>query len=548
MWQTFISLCLTLSGSAPRRPALRRRPAFHRLSRRPRLEALEDRCLLSAGTLDPTFGNGAGYVTTSVPNSTDTAETVLLQPNGKIIDAGQVELSGKHNTLLGFDFGAVRYNVDGSLDTSFGTGGIALASPPVSSGGFAVHAFWAALYPNAGTANDGKIVVEGWYPVQARKNTPYVNELALVRFDANGTLDATFGSGGEVLTSFSVGGTNLAVTGAGVVVTSTGQIVECGQTNSDTVLARFNANGTLDTTFGQGGKVVTPGTGAANLIQQPNGQLLVVGNVGNSGAVLRYNANGTLDTTFGSGGIASNAAIGIVWDAAVYPTAGTANDGKIVVVGNGSPNGGWEAARYNPDGTLDTTFGSGGMVNTQAGFSYPRGVALQADGKVVVSGDGAILVRYNADGSQDGTFGSGGILTTKLPASTLRSPVLQPNGDILVAGQTTTFMVARVLPSEPEIGSFAANPNPVTAGSSVTLTASNITDGNPSSTITQVTFYYFDSSGNKETLGTVTQSSAGVWTLTFTVNLVPGSYTLYAQAEDSYGVFGDPLGLALTVQ
>ena len=109
-------------------------------------------------------------------------------------------------------------------------------------------------------------------------------------------------------------------------------------------------------------------------------------------------------------------------------------------------------------------------------------------------------------------------------------------------------MVARYLSSEPAIGSFTASPDPVTAGGSTTLTASNITDGNLNSTITQVAFYYFDSSGNKVTLGTVTQSSGGAWSLTFTVNLAPGSYTLFAQAEDSYGVFGDPLALTLTVQ
>jgi hypothetical protein len=103
-------------------------------------------------------------------------------------------------------------------------------------------------------------------------------------------------------------------------------------------------------------------------------------------------------------------------------------------------------------------------------------------------------------------------------------------------------------PAQPEIGSFTANPNPVASGSTTTLTASNITDGNASSTITQVTLYYFDSSGNKVTLGNATQTSPSVWTLNFTVNLASGTYTIYAQAEDSYGVFGDPVALALTVQ
>jgi hypothetical protein len=109
-------------------------------------------------------------------------------------------------------------------------------------------------------------------------------------------------------------------------------------------------------------------------------------------------------------------------------------------------------------------------------------------------------------------------------------------------------LLSRYLPSESEIGSFTANPNPVTAGSVTTLTASNITDGNANSTITQVAFYYYDSTGTKQILGYGTQTSPGVWTFNFTVNLTPGPYTIYAQAEDSYGVFGDPLALTLTVQ
>jgi hypothetical protein len=110
------------------------------------------------------------------------------------------------------------------------------------------------------------------------------------------------------------------------------------------------------------------------------------------------------------------------------------------------------------------------------------------------------------------------------------------------------FAVARYLPSEPEIGSFTANPNPVPFGSSVALTASGINDANPSSTITQVAFYYYDSTGTKQVLGYGTQTSPGIWTFSFTVNLATGSDTLFAQAEDSYGVFGDPLALTLTVQ
>ena len=85
------------------------------------------------------------------------------------------------------------------------------------------------------------------------------------------------------------------------------------------------------------------------------------------------------------------------------------------------------------------------------------------------------------------------------------------------------------------------------SGSSETLTVANITDGNPNSSVTQVEFYYIDGTGTQQVLGYGTQSSPGVWTLTFTVGLPSGNYTVFAQAEDSFGVFGDPVALALQV-
>src|SRR5262249_15034132 len=109
------------------------------------------------------------------------------------------------------------------------------------------------------------------------------------------------------------------------------------------------------------------------------------------------------------------------------------------------------------------------------------------------------------------------------------------------------FLLVRFGPSAAQIGSFTASPNPVASGSSVTLTVSNITLADPSSTITQVAFYV-QVNRTHTLLGYGTQTSTGVWTFTFTVSLVPGSYTLIAQATDSDGVFSNPLLLTLTVQ
>jgi hypothetical protein len=117
---------------------------------------------------------------------------------------------------------------------------------------------------------------------------------------------------------------------------------------------------------------------------------------------------------------------------------------------------------------------------------------------------------------------------------------IQPDGRIDLAGNG--FIVDRLLASEPQVGSLTAGINP---DGTVTLTASNIIDSNPNASITQVAFYAEGSSGTTTLLGYGTQTSNGVWT--FTVSLPPGTYTLSAQAEDSYGVFGGPLGISETL-
>jgi hypothetical protein len=190
-------------------------------------------------------------------------------------------------------------------------------------------------------------------------------------------------------------------------------------------------------------------------------------------------------------------------------------NGQIVVVG-GSFFAGFELGVYNPNGSVDTSFGSGGFVS-QPGFTgfggfedYGSGVVIQPDGKIVTA------TSANAGKSGGTNYGA-------------------------------TFMLARYDPSAAQIGSFTASPNPVTAGSSTTLTASNIALADPGSTITQVAFYV-QLNGSNTLLGYGTQTSPGVWTFNYTVSLAPGSYTLLAQAEDSDGVFSDPLALTLTVQ
>jgi uncharacterized delta-60 repeat protein len=273
---------------------------------------------------------------------------------------------------------------------------------------------------------------------------------ALARYTSAGTLDATFGGGGQVVTPFP----GLSNVGAqAMIYQPDGKLVVAGQA-SDSVgpefaLARYNADGSLDTAFGSGGRVIAtfPGAyfndnGASGLALQQDGKIVAVGNVGdgtgsNAFGVARFNPNGSLDTSFGSGGLAMAAGFFTLEDADARAVAIQAN-GKIVVAGTAASQ--FVLARFNPDGTLDSTFGSDGI--TRPAYGNANAVALQADGKIVEAGDDLSaqfqVARVNTDGSPDATFGSGGAATINfLPTAVFagaNAVQVQPNGKIVAAG------------------------------------------------------------------------------------------------------------------
>ncbi len=529
---------------------------------RPRLEALADRCCPSSGALDPTFGSG-GIVTTGLKNYGLSAAGVLLQPNGDII------AYGADYTTAGGSPALARYTPSGSLDTTFGRGGIVTTGKTgwLGDGGAALQ-------------SDGKIVGTDGHNMD--------------RYNSDGSLDTNFGSKGVV--NFP---SNFVIYSL-LIQPSNGDIVLGGTFSPpntqlyEFALLRYTPSGTLDSTFGNGGEVVTNIAGADEVhsLALENGDIVAGGNItgGNSGtlyswALARYTLNGSLDTTFGSGGTVTTPSwsrfdnTGNAFNYASITKLLVQPNGQIVAVGVGTTSTGkddvWALARYNIDGSVDSTFGSGGVVTSSiTGNDLANGAALQPNGQIVVVGGqtiGGLTAQhsygglfevgvYNPNGSLDTSFGSGGFVTQATTyGATAAGVVIQPDGKIVVAGNVAMgnaqfgvvpedFMLARYGPSAAQIGSFTASPSPVTSGSSTTLTASNIALADPSSTIAQVAFYYLDASGNQVVLGYGTQTSPGVWTFTFNVSLAAGSYTLYAQAEDSDGVFSDPLALTLTVQ
>ncbi len=385
---------------------------------RPRLESLEDRCLLNAGALDPTFGNGAGYVATAMSSGIDRGIFTLIQPDGKIIGVGEAN----NNSA-----GLVRYNPDGSLDTSFGAGGKVLGPPTMPLNYWAM----AALYPTSGSTNDGKIVLAS-----------ISSSFSVTRYNPNGALDSSFGTNGVATANF---GSMLGTLGSSwAVIQPDGKIDVVGPSSNNKTLelARFNADGSLDATFGQGGLVTTALLSSETmssdqtLLLEPNGGLIVSTAATGHWLLVGYNANGSLNGSFGTGGFVRTPQIGPNYgdgatgfeSAALYPTAGTANDGKIVMVGYGyTPANVPEflVRRYNPNGALDPTFGNGGSVLTAGGPSSAFGEVIQPDGKVVVTGESRTngyptAVRYNTDGSLDSSFGAGGIVSTPFGALHLR--------------------------------------------------------------------------------------------------------------------------------
>lgn len=382
------------------------------------------------GSLDASFGS-AGTVNVSF-GFTDIANSVAVQSDGKIVAAGSTFNSP------GYTFDMLRLNANGTPDNSFGTAGkVSLASANRTNGDGDPGA-------DVFIQPDGKIV--------SANSLTSGNDFDFValRFDSGGTLDTTFDTDGYAYADI---GTKTNIFNA-VAVQTDGKIIAAGYinngSNTDFAVARYNANGSPDTSFGTAGKVVTPiltanSSDFANAVAvQPDGKIVVGGVSNSSFAVVRYNADGSLDTSFDSDGKATISET--TFDGAKSVLVQT--DGKIVIAGpaTGGANADFFAARFNPNGSLDTSFGGTGRIRTPVLSSddYANAAALQADGKIVVAGytdagsfnyDFAV-VRYNADGSLDTSFDTDGKATIPILSGEdqANAVALQTDGKIVLAG------------------------------------------------------------------------------------------------------------------
>ncbi|HMA35031.1 MAG TPA: delta-60 repeat domain-containing protein, partial [Chloroflexia bacterium] len=404
------------------------------------------------GSPDPAFGDG-GRVVTDFAQGPNHAQAVAIQPDGRIVVAGDVALTQNGQNTA---FALARYLPDGSLDATFGSGG--RVTTDLDTGTDAVQ----ALVLQA----DGKIVAVGYTAVFGSTN----RDFALARYLPDGSLDASFGTGGLVTTTFTSLSDDLALAGG---IQADGKLVAAGVTDIYSggsrhyyfALVRYTPAGALDTGFGSGGQVTTDlpgsqlGPGASALVIQADGSLVAGGTSDNGSnanfALARYRPDGSLDSSFGTAGWVTtgfNANTSeSVQGLALQP------DGKIVAAGvtySPSTQGDFALARYLPTGSLDSSFGSGGQVVTDfaGGGDGANATLVDASGRIVVAGvaylpapDGTLLwpavARYLPGGALDSGFGGSGKVTmaaASVSSGRAYAVTLAPDGHIVAAGTSVT--------------------------------------------------------------------------------------------------------------
>lgn len=407
--------------------------------------------------------------------------SIIVQADGRLIVAGGVG-----------GFALERYNTDGSLDTSFDVDGRA------STIGFDINQGYSAALQA-----DGKIVVAGegmgW-------------NFTLARYNTTGSLDTSFDGDGQVTTDFGTAQDR----GRSVTVQADGKILVAGYSAGFVALARYNADGSLDTTFDTDGKVTTlignVHSAAYSITVQADGKILVSGSSDNGSnqdfALARYNTNGSLDTSFDVDGKVTTDFGGSGGDYAYSVTLQV--DGKIVAAGWTDPTGNtakFALARYNTDGSLDTSFDADGKVTAALGVSdVGRSVTVQTDGRILVAGsswDGSKsifeIIRYNTDGSLDTTFDS----------RTLNgAPNFIENGSVVVLDSDVQILDAELAAA----GNYA--------GATLTLArngganAQDVFSANAGGTLGTLA-QGFSFAVDSTTIGTVTTNSGGTLQLTF---------------------------------
>ena len=377
----------------------------------------------AAGVLDPSWG-GAGVVTTTV-GVESFGEHALARGN-------QVLEFGVAFTDTDGDFGIAAHNADGSLDSTFGTGGTVTTN---------ITLFDVAT---AAEFQGEKLVVAGY------TTEDFVDyDFAVARYNSDGSLDPTFGGVGFVVTDFGGGSEDIA----DAVTVHGSEIIVAGATDrdgsEDFALARYNDDGSLDGSFGSGGLVVTDfdgGFDAANAVRMMANNIVAVGyanfNDDSNFALASYMDDGSLDPSFGTGGKVET-------DFSGSEDAAHAMDiqGNTIVAAGEASNGSdqdFAVAEYARDGSLDPRFGGDGKTTLDMGAEdIATGVGIQYDGRVATAGhtgdnflsDSFAVARFTSDGVPDSSFGVGGFTVTPIGEdSAAQAVAFGPDNRIIATG------------------------------------------------------------------------------------------------------------------
>ncbi len=382
----------------------------------------------TTGNLDSTFGNN-GIQSTNIR----LLSAIAVQSDGKIVVAGQ-EFTGSSF----FDYLIARFNSDGSPDYGFGSNGKQTVDLSDYDDATAIA-----------IQSDGKIVLGGTATLTV--NSLNIGNFGLVRFNNDGSIDNTFGTGGTVITQFDPGA-ECRITG--VVIQGDGKIVAAGSTylcdntgctNSRFALARYNPDGTLDNTFNATGLqsiAFSRSVSCAAVSLQSDGKIVAAGFAGGTTfdfAVARYNTDGSLDNTFDSDGYTITTLSSLTNGYDRLKLLAVQNDGKILI-GTTIGSVDFGLARYNTNGSLDNTLNSSGILVDQVSFTYTYSTTrftetgIQPDRKIIAGGVASAAsngvanfrIRYNNDGSPDSSFSG----TGTIPGVTTSS-VLLPDGKIV---------------------------------------------------------------------------------------------------------------------
>jgi len=499
------------------------------------------------GTVDSTFGLDGLVMTPLSTAGAAICRNLIALPNGKII------ATGTSYTGLRTEFTLVRYHNNGSLDSLFGINGVTTTSINNSASSMS---YCSVVQP------DGKILLGGdFYSANGYS-------FAVIRYDSSGQLDTAFGDNGIAICQ--VGATSLTDNiGNAIGLQSDGKIVLAGGTYNaggyDFTSLRFNTDGSLDSSYGTFGVVLTAiGAGNDNCYSmaiQPDDKIILGGDIEVGSAyqfaLVRYTADGILDNTFGNAGIRIDS-LGANDDDYGYSLLVQA-DKKIILGGTAKTSNNYDFAlmRFDSTGVRDANFGIGGLVvtefNTVTGgvMDVGHAMTLQADGKILLAGktylDGSEfgLVRYNTDGSLDNTFGSAGRVVFKVGSGqhNCYGICIDNNDKIIIGGQVSlglpdNFILVRFNsgigvgiedPAEANLSrdEFTPYPNPFNTGITIP-NADKIT----SVVIFDVTGKTMYRSQNSESV-----SALHIPTASF----APGIYLVQMQTQDQFSFINTKL-------